>query len=157
MKPFIYLALQLLIFLPLTSLAADSGMAAITKGHQNTEITAVQKANLKNSYGKIPLYFIKNNGQVAKDVSFYERSFYERGAGHATFFTQDGVILSLTKKESKADKASFNEDVLGLRTKESAKTTTEAVTLSFVGANARAKIGSSDKMSGHVNYGSSPK
>jgi len=147
MKPFIFLALQLLIFLPLTSLAANVGMTPITTSHENTKITTLQKAHLKNSYGKLPLYFIKNNGQVNKDVSFYER-----GAGHATFFTEDGLVLSLTKKESKADKASFNEDVLGLRTKESAKTTTEAVTLSFIGANARAKISSSDKMSGHVNY-----
>jgi len=81
-----------------------------------------------------------------------EVSFYERGAGHATFFTGDGLILSLTKKESKTDKPSFKKDVLGLKTEESEKTTTEAVTLSFVGANAKAKISSSDKMSGHVNY-----
>jgi len=147
MKPFIYLALQLLIFLPITSLAADVGMAPITTTHQNMEITAVQKANLKNSYGKLPLYFIKNNGQINEKISFYERS-----AGHGTFFTSDGLILSLTKKEDKADKASFNKDILGLETEESAKTTTEAVTLSFVDANAKAKISSSDKMTGHVNY-----
>jgi len=147
MKPFIFLALQLLIFLPLTSLAADVGIPPITPTHQNMEITATQKTDIKNSYGKLPLYFIENKGQVNEKVSFYER-----GAGHATFFTEDGLILSLTKKESKAEKASFNKNVLGLMTEEPAKHTTEAVTLSFVGANARAKISSSDKMSGHVNY-----
>jgi len=62
MKTFFFLVLQLLVFLPLTVLAADVGMAPITTTRQNMKITAVQKANLKNSYGKLPLHFIKNNG-----------------------------------------------------------------------------------------------
>jgi len=147
MKLFVYLVLQLLIFLPLTSLAADGGMAPITQNHKNTEITEVQKANINSSYGKLPMYFIKNDGQV--DGQF---SFYERGAGDATFFTEDGLVLSLTKKEGKAEKASFNEDILGLKTEKSAKATTVAVTLSFVGANKEVKITADEKKSGHVNY-----
>jgi len=147
MRFFIFLILQVLLFLPLTSLAADVGMAPTTPTHQNTEITAVQKAAVIKTYGNLPLYFIENKGQVDGQVGFYER-----GAGHATFFTSDGLILSLTKKESKAEKASFTEDILGLKTEESAKTTTEALSLSFVGANEKTKISSSHKMSGHVNY-----
>jgi len=122
-------------------------MAPITQIHENTKITAAQKADIKHSYGKLPLYFIENNGQVDKEVSFYER-----GAGHAAFFTAKGVTLALTKRESKADKASFTKYIPGLETKKAEKATTEAVTLSFEGANAKAKISSSEKMPGHVNY-----
>jgi len=146
-KLFLYLLLQFIIFVPLTSLAADSAMAPTTQIHENTKITAVQKAKINHAYGKIPLYFVENNGQVNKKVSFYER-----GAGHATFFTAKGVTLALTKRESLAVKASFKKDISGLKAKESAKHTTEAVTLSFVGANAKAKISSNEKMPGHVNY-----
>jgi len=146
-KLFLYLLLQFIIFVPLTSLAADSAMAPTTQIHENTKITAVQKAKINHAYGKIPLYFVENNGQVNKKVSFYER-----GDGHATFFTAKGVTLALTKRESLAVKTSFKKDISGLKAKESAKHTTEAVTLSFVGANAKAKISSNEKMPGHVNY-----
>jgi len=147
MKIFLYLLLQLIIFVPLTSIAADSGMAPITQIHENTKITAAQKADINHSYGNLPLYFIENKGQVNKKVSFYER-----GSGHAAFFTAKGVTLALTKREDKADKASFKKDISDLKARESAKHTTEALTLSFVGANAKAKISSSEKMPGHVNY-----
>ncbi|UJS20680.1 MAG: hypothetical protein L3J18_17630 [Candidatus Brocadia sp.] len=42
------------------------------------------------SYGKLPLSFIRNDGQVDGRVRYYER-----GAGHATYFTKRGVYLSL--------------------------------------------------------------
>ncbi|GAN32566.1 MAG: hypothetical protein DYG83_02310 [Candidatus Brocadia sp. AMX2] len=42
------------------------------------------------TYGKLPLYFIQNDGQMDEKVQFYEK-----GSGHATFFTKRGVSLSL--------------------------------------------------------------
>lgn len=41
-------------------------------------------------YNNLPLYFIQNNGQLDKRVKFYER-----GSGHATFFTEEGIFISL--------------------------------------------------------------
>jgi len=146
MKIFIYLIMQLLILMPLTGLAADGGIT-ITQRHQNIEVAKAQKARVKNTYGKLPLYFIENRGQVDGVVKFYER-----GAGHATFFTQDGVVLGLSRRASKTDKPSFNEDILGLKGKNEKKHTYEAVSLSFVGANKKAKITANDKKTGHVNY-----
>jgi hypothetical protein len=48
------------------------------------------KLKMQESYGKLPLYFIQNDGQMDKKVKFYER-----GSGHTTYFSADGVYLSL--------------------------------------------------------------
>jgi len=144
---FLFLLLQALVFLPITSLASESGKGHVTADNNKTKVTATQKANIKKTYGKLPLYFIENKGQVDRQVSFYEM-----GAGHATFFTEDGVILSLIKKEDKANKPSFNKDILAIKKEKFAKSTSEAVSLSFVGANKKAKIFADNKKTGHVNY-----
>jgi len=149
MRLFIFLLLQVMLFLPLTGLAATNNNRdeSIIEKQEAREVTGAQKAAVIKTNGKLPLYFIKNKGQVDKTVSFYER-----GAGHATFFTEDGVVLSLTKRESKTNKPSFDEKILGLKGKNEKKTVSEAVSLSFVGANKRARITADKKMSGHVNY-----
>ena len=38
---------------------------------------------LNTAYGKLPLYFIQNDGQVDEKVKVYEK-----GSGHATYFTK---------------------------------------------------------------------
>ncbi len=131
---------------PLPALASGE-ISPLAPKVKTAEPTEAQKAEVKKTYGKLPLYFIENKGQVDGQVSFYER-----GAGHATFFTNNGVVLSLTKKDGKSDKPSFLKDIIGLETEKSAKATTEAVSLSFVGANKKAKITASETMPGHVNY-----
>jgi len=50
-------------------------------------------------YGKLPLYFIQNDGQMDEQVKFYEK-----GSGHAMFFTEDGVYLSLTNGQEARSK-----------------------------------------------------
>ena len=47
---------------------------------------------VKASYVKLPLSFVRNEGQKDKSVLFYEQ-----GAGHRTAFTAQGISLSLTK------------------------------------------------------------
>jgi hypothetical protein len=46
------------------------------------------KARIIEAYGRLPLYFIANQGQVSKDVAYYEKS-----SGHATFFTRKEIVL----------------------------------------------------------------
>jgi len=146
MKLFIYLLLQILIFMPIASFAAEGNSNSLVQ-KQKTEVTATQKAEAIKTYGKLPLYFIENNGQVDEQVSFYER-----GAGHATFFTRDGVVLSLSKGDGKVESPIHTADIKGLDAGKNKKITTEAVQLSFVGANKNAKIIADEKMPGHINY-----
>jgi len=130
MRLLIFALLQLLVFLPIVSFAADSIKTPATQ--------KIQKAGIAETYGKLPLYFIENKGQVDKAVKFYEK-----GAGHATFFTEEGVVLALTKSNGK---------LKDTNTDKNRKHTTEAVKLSFIDANNGVKITSSTPLPGHVNY-----
>lgn len=47
---------------------------------------------LETNYGRMPLYFIENRGQVDKKVKYYAV-----GRGHTLFFTREGVVLSLAR------------------------------------------------------------
>jgi len=101
MRLFILVLLQFFVFFPLTGYASSAPKAKDALLH---------KAALKRSYGRLPLYFARNDGQTDKSVRFYEK-----GAGHSTFFTDEGVVLSLVKdKKARAVKLSFagaNKDI----------------------------------------------
>ncbi|MFO0853128.1 MAG: SBBP repeat-containing protein [Planctomycetia bacterium] len=72
---------------------AASGSVA-SSNPQSTEDAAPSR--VVETYGKLPLYFIRNDGQMDGEVKFYEK-----GSGHATFFTGRGVTLSLSGKQEK--------------------------------------------------------
>ncbi len=42
------------------------------------DLTDAKRQKVMEGYGKLPLYFIENNGQVDEKVRFYEK-----GAGHS--------------------------------------------------------------------------
>ncbi len=94
-------------------------------------------AQVANAYGQLPLYFIQNNGQVDKRVKFYEK-----GNGHATYFTKDGVYVSLV---GASRQTSTPESTL--------------VKLVPLGANKNPKMVAEGVQEGKVNYfvGNNPK
>ena len=59
-------------------------------GMESSGVDKATEAKVQETYGKLPLYFIQNDGQVDKKVKFYEK-----GNGHATYFTKEGIYLSL--------------------------------------------------------------
>jgi hypothetical protein len=63
------------------------------------------KARVQKSYGKLPLYFIQNDGQVDERVRFYEK-----GSGHGVFFTEKGIYFSLVGGRQLADGNLRSED-----------------------------------------------
>jgi len=94
------------------------------------------KSKATEAYGKLPLSFIQNNGQTDKSVRFYER-----GAGHATFFTEEGVYLNLVRSQKRdkfsADKKTIKSDI---------------VKLSPLNANPSPRIIAEGPQAGKVNY-----
>jgi hypothetical protein len=58
--------------------------------HLNQPPSETAHPKVEHAYAKLPLSFIKNEGQLDPKVVFYEQ-----GNGHATFFTKDGVYLSV--------------------------------------------------------------
>lgn len=57
----------------------------------------VPKAKVQASYGKLPLYFIQNTGQVDEKIQFYEK-----GCGRSIFFTKRGIYLSFVSGQQSA-------------------------------------------------------
>ncbi len=65
----------------------------ITPIWSNTEVPPSQKARLIESYGKIPLSFTVNQGQLDSRVKFTTR-----GSGCTMFFTQEGTTFLLSRE-----------------------------------------------------------
>jgi hypothetical protein len=106
-----------------------------------------EKAGVMDNYGKLPLYFIENDGQIDKKVRYYER-----GNGHSTFFTDDGVYLSLVKDVRKE-----TEDISGTENSKDRRVAERdlqraLIQLSFVDANKNPEITAEDVQEGRVNY-----
>jgi len=157
MRLFFVLLLQLIVFLPLAAQAAPGAQGSDASGQDlaNGKTTEAARHNALKAYGRIPLYFIKNTGQVDGSVRYYEK-----GPSHATFFTDDGLVLSLSRNEEKTKGHSIPAGRVDneATTRGSRRTTTEAVRLSFVGRRKDAAITAERKMPGRVNYfvGSDP-
>jgi hypothetical protein len=77
-------------------LASNSNSHVLSQDNTSRDKNSVPaeaqtKARLQEAYGQLPLFFIENEGQVDKRVKFYEK-----GSGHSTFFTKDGIYLSIS-------------------------------------------------------------
>jgi hypothetical protein len=81
--------LTIALIIGLMACFSTPAIAGKSTGVDNATNVRIQKA-----YGKLPLSFIENNGQINKKVKFYEK-----GKGHTTFFTKEGVYLSLIRSQ----------------------------------------------------------
>jgi hypothetical protein len=50
-------------------------------------------ARVEEGFGKLPLYFVENNGQLDKRVAYYVQ-----GADKTIYFTNQGLTFSLNKQ-----------------------------------------------------------
>lgn len=129
-------AMLMITFIMSMALFGEAGAEVTDK--KNT----ADNARVAELYGKLPMYFIQNDGQVDEKVRFYEK-----GSGHATYFTEDGVFLTLAKGEEK-EKSSAPDKPTGVEEK---TYKSEFVRLSFLNAN-NARITAEGLMDGRVNY-----
>ena len=84
-----------IVFVPVLIMAGNVEPTTSSAGTIETsggvEIT---KATVQKTYENSSLYFIQNEGQIDKEVRYYEK-----GNGHTTFFTDDGSYLNLIKTQ----------------------------------------------------------
>lgn len=114
----------------------------------NQSVNETKKTRIAESYGKLPLYFIKNDGQIDSRVKYYEK-----GSGHTTFFTEEGVYLSLTKNaEGSKTVHSKSTGKEGLKTSHPEPVRAELVKLTFAGANRNPEVIANGQQEGRVNY-----
>lgn len=100
-------------------------------GYSETEkkvIPEADKARIEQSFGRLPLYFIENQGQENKDVAYYVK-----GSDKTLYFTSKGVTFALPGKEGEERKR-------------------WAVKLEFVGANPNCRPRAEEKQEALFGY-----
>ncbi len=126
MKFFVCLLMQALVLLPLAAHAAESD--------ETGKPEKVRRVEAHKAYGQLPVHFIENRGQVDRNVLFYEK-----GAGHNTFLTKDGVVVVLRKRGAEASA-------------KGGKYMTETMKLVFKGADKDTVVTGKKPLPGRVNY-----
>ncbi|EDP75942.1 SBBP repeat-containing protein [Hydrogenivirga sp. 128-5-R1-1] len=119
------------VYILTLSLSLLLSLIFLFKEEQPDAQPIIKKIDLIQNYGKLPLHFIENRGQLDKRVKFYER-----GTAHSTYFTEEGVYV-----------------VLHGRNREP-----EVLSIKPLGGNPEPHITAEGKLSGRVNYlkGSDP-
>jgi hypothetical protein len=114
------------------------------KSPAGSSLQEASNVQIQSSYAKLPLSFIKNDGQVDKKVKFYER-----GSGHATFFAQDGVHLSLG---SSPRPAVSSEGLAQTDVQDASEAKQAHIKLVPLGANKHPEIVAEGMQEGKVDY-----
>lgn len=92
------------------------------------------KNSMLRHYGNLPLSFISNNGQINAEIAYFEK-----GSGHATYFTKKGIYLELIKDSKKNEAAAPAH-------------TSQIIKLFPVGANGDPELFAENLQAGKVNY-----
>ncbi|MDI6784273.1 MAG: hypothetical protein QME64_09305 [bacterium] len=82
-----------LIVCGLFSFVSFSGLYAQQEGMKSEPDPAL-KARVAQSYGKLPISFVENHGQMDTTVRFYVS-----GASGTMYFTKDAVVMEFVKRE----------------------------------------------------------
>lgn len=158
-KFFVFLLAYTMAFYPLLGSLASAGSAKEDSGQQVkvSRLSDVAESTkvVQETYGKLPLSFIQNNGQVDEKVKFYEK-----GSGRTTSFTKDGVCLTLQTQNSKVKKQNLKYEISNPNSKsEIPIPQSEIVKLIPLNANKNPEIIAEGKQEGKVNYfvGNDPK
>ncbi len=103
------------------------------------------RENILETYGKLPLYFIENKGQLDPKVRFYVKT-----SGQTLYFTGEGIVFDLLRREKKA-----GEDTKGtekVRQGTRAKKERLVFNLEFENARSGVLIGGIENQDAMINY-----
>ncbi|MDI6794694.1 MAG: SBBP repeat-containing protein, partial [bacterium] len=119
-----------------------------TQQLQSDEADEAAKQKVIESYGKLPLYFIENKGQLDPQVKYYTKT-----AGQTLYFTQEKIVFDLFRKvgNGKWEVGSEKEEKSEIRNPKS-EIERLAFSLRFLGANKGTEIEAGDVQAGQVNY-----
>jgi hypothetical protein len=110
------------------------------------------------AYGKLPLSFMENQGQLAQEVRYAAH-----GSRYDLFLTPQEAVVALRHSQhldfSPRHRAASLKALRALRKSGSATTTTASLRLRFAGANPAPEIAGLENLPGKVNYfiGNDPK
>jgi len=106
---------------------------------------AAVKANIE--YGRMPLYFIANQGQMDERVSFYVQ-----GKDKSLYFTEGGVTFVLSKPEPEPTAGKAEEKRERPLREETRQVERHVVKLDFVGANTDVRPSGEEKTEAVISY-----
>jgi len=132
-KPGLSVLTAIFLFLFPVLFLAVSGAAASGKA---------DKESILRTYGKLPLYFIENKGQVDPRVRFYVKT-----SGQTLYLTDEGIIFDLLRREKEAGK-----DVEKGRQTTGVKTERLVFNLGFENAREGVLIEGRDRQDAGINY-----
>ena len=116
------------------------------------------QARVTESYGKLPLSFEANRGQMDSDVKFFSR-----GSGYGIFITPTEAVLSLgrgSRQETKGPEALKRNAGPNRPTAAAARPRrTSVLRMKLAGANPKPQLTGEEELPGKVNYfiGNDPK
>ncbi len=108
------------------------------------EIDPATPASIAASYGKLPLSFEINNGQVDDSVRFLSR-----GNGYTLFLTSAEVVLSLRCRSPREKQQPLSDHA---EMDESKKVANNVIRLKSIGSNPNPKITGIDELPSKSNY-----
>ncbi len=130
-----------------------------TPVEQPADVTGMQQSQVKVSYGRLPISFEANHGQVDDQVDFIAR-----GSGYQMFLTPTEAVMVLEKNsESRIQNSESMPDwraggvnpleTAGLQGVDTPRSPESAVVrMQYVGANPNPAVTGQDQLPGIVNY-----
>jgi len=109
------------------------------------EVDEAKKMEVMQAYGKLPLRFIKNQGQVDDTVRFYVK-----GQQGTIYFTTDAIVYDLIKKQA-SEKNKPGTHPIESKT-EPQNVSRLTFTVKMAGISNDAHIAGQDPLPGKVNY-----
>jgi hypothetical protein len=125
------LSISAIVSFTLFFISAGGGRTEVPRGPQGTPaLQSSQNTKIDADYGKMPLYFIPNQGQMDKHVSYYVQ-----GKDKTLYFTAEGVTFALIKPTEQ----NLKSRKTGLDQSEASTAERWAVKLEFIGADKSVK------------------
>lgn len=152
------LSTSIAILLQRTKNSIHSGESAIAEHHApDGKISAPTSVAQPDSdeqtrnrvaaaYGKLPMSFEANRGQVDGRVKFFAR-----GSGYALFLTSNEAVLSLRKPDKRASTEAGAKDAKSYRERQS-EVDAAVLRVGLIGANPQPVIKGADQLPGRSHY-----
>jgi hypothetical protein len=133
-------------FLAVLGALLTAGPGVSSPAQSERAATSSRQVEVLAKYGRLPLHFIANQGQIDRKVRFYAR----RG-GSTFFFTREGLVLTLpeTGDEGHSKAASRKASRTGPEQASRRKVT---LRLTLLGLSPEVKVEAIEPLQGRVNY-----
>jgi len=103
--------------------------------------------NVSPDYGRIPLYFIPNEGQVDDRALFYAKT-----SRYTLWLTEEGLVFDSTRRIKKESTESIRQNPRGINNPEDVKYDRDVSRLVFLNANRNPEVVPMDDTEHRVNY-----